>query len=191
MKCCVDIQLSTKVCHILKKNHFLPFPFLLFPFPFCLSFLIFSQHHSPPPSSHSILQNIYPCGIFKQFLAYFASVSYLLPHQEVLRQGWVPAAHLLLHRIQRDHLCDSTKTYEEQNCVLFLRDMTSMKGSCVQFKTNLSSPKFGITLETHKPIISPPPPLRQSLLIFFLIKDLEVLLVFSLYQELIFSYVFC
>ena len=70
MKCHVSIQLSTKVCHILKKTlpfSFSSFSFPLFSFPFIFillltnSFFFFSPALYPPPS-HSILQNIYPCN---------------------------------------------------------------------------------------------------------------------------------
>ena len=69
----VNIQLSTKVCHILTKKSLSPFTFSFFPFlfflllhfvPHCLIIHFFPQHHSPTPS-HSILKNIYPCNTWK------------------------------------------------------------------------------------------------------------------------------
>ena len=57
MKCHVNIQLSTKVCHILTKKNHTP-PFLRFPFPFfllfhfvphCFIFLFFFPGTIPPP----------------------------------------------------------------------------------------------------------------------------------------------
>ena len=101
MKCHVNIQWSTEVCHILTKKSLSPFPFLLFPFPFfllfphCLIFHFFPRQHFYSPPSHSIFQNI-PLGVvidnwrdnWKNFQ--FWNWSIICPYQGILSKKITP-----------------------------------------------------------------------------------------------------
>ena len=93
MKCYVDLQLSTKVCHI--------FPFSSFSFFFLTASFHFFPRHHPPPPNHSILQNIYPWILcFKVTFGHLESLKF---------KGLLVAQNQIISAIESA----SQKTYKE------------------------------------------------------------------------------